>query len=251
MNYLKAYCNLIRKAENRTPPEGYTEKHHTFPKSIFGRNNRVVVLTGREHYIAHALLEKIYIKRYGLKHWKTQKMIHAFWSMNIRKNKLEYHNSILYESSKTNHSRQASKKMKGNTHSLGYTHSKETIEKLIKANIGKKLTEETKKKISNSLKGKEKSPISDETKRKMSKSKKGKKLTDEHKNNLKESWKKRKSKMSEEERKILFGKVKGRCWFYNDELKITGLFDPNNVPMGWTKGRKKFNKKEEIALLQP
>jgi len=37
MNYLKVYCNLIRKAENRTPPEGYTEKHHIFPKSIFGR----------------------------------------------------------------------------------------------------------------------------------------------------------------------------------------------------------------------
>jgi hypothetical protein len=23
MNYLKVYCNLIRKAETRTPPEGY------------------------------------------------------------------------------------------------------------------------------------------------------------------------------------------------------------------------------------
>ena len=64
MNYLKHYCNLIGKAENRTPPEGYTEKHHTFPKSVFGKNNRVVVLTAREHYIAHALLERIYIKRY-------------------------------------------------------------------------------------------------------------------------------------------------------------------------------------------
>ena len=36
MNYLKIYCNLIRKAENRTPPEGYTEKHHTFPKNSCG-----------------------------------------------------------------------------------------------------------------------------------------------------------------------------------------------------------------------
>jgi uncharacterized protein (DUF2147 family) len=100
MNYLRVYCNLIRKAENRTSPEGYTEKHHTFPKSIFGKNNRIVVLTGREHYIAHVLLEKIFIKRYGLKDQKTIKMIYAHISMkasrDILKNK-KYFNSYLYE----------------------------------------------------------------------------------------------------------------------------------------------------------
>ena len=74
MNYLKVYCNLIRKVENRTLPEGYIEKHHIFPKSIFGKNDMIVVLTGREHYIAHILLQKICEKRYGLKHKNTQKM---------------------------------------------------------------------------------------------------------------------------------------------------------------------------------
>jgi hypothetical protein len=97
MNYIKVYCNLIRKAENRTPPEGYTEKHHTFPKSIFGKNNRIVVLTAREHYIAHALLEKICIKRYGLNHWKTKNMVNA---VIIMKGNYEYYNSFLYEQSK-------------------------------------------------------------------------------------------------------------------------------------------------------
>jgi len=100
MNYLKYYCNLIRKAEKRVVPEGYTEKHHTFPKSIFGNNNRIVILTGREHYIAHALLEKIFIERYGLKDRRTIKMITAFWCMNNQKTKNEYLNSYLYESSK-------------------------------------------------------------------------------------------------------------------------------------------------------
>jgi hypothetical protein len=94
MNYLKHYCNLIRKAENRTPPEGYTEKHHTFPKSIFGKNNRVVVLTAREHYIAHTLLERIYIKRYGIKDKRTNQMITAVICM---KGNGEYYNSFLYE----------------------------------------------------------------------------------------------------------------------------------------------------------
>jgi hypothetical protein len=81
MNYLKIYCNLIRKAENRTPPEGYTEKHHTFPKSIFGKNSRIVVLTAREHYVAHFLLYKVCAKRYGKNHSYFKKMQLAFWLM--------------------------------------------------------------------------------------------------------------------------------------------------------------------------
>jgi hypothetical protein len=240
MNYLKVYCNLIRKAENRTSPEGYTEKHHTFPKSIFGNNNRIVVLTAREHYIAHALLEKIYTQRYGLKDQRTIKMTYAFWIMNARKKELNYHNSILYEYSKIHHKEIVSEKMKGNKNALGTVRSKEYIDKLIERNAGRKHKKETKDKISATLKGRKKEPLSDETKRKMSESKKGKKFTDQHKNNLKESWKKRKSKMSEKEKKLFFTTTKGRFWFYNDELKTTGMFNPNEVPIGWIKGRKKF-----------
>jgi hypothetical protein len=109
MNYLRTYCNLIRKAEKR----GYTKKkakkqglyvegHHTFPVSIYGKNKRIVFLTSREHYIAHALLEKAFIRRYGLKDQKTYKMIWAHVSM-IGKNKnieKRYYNSRLYESAR-------------------------------------------------------------------------------------------------------------------------------------------------------
>lgn len=97
MNYLKVYCNLIRKAEDRNPPRGYTEKHHIFPKSIFGNNNRIVILTAREHYIAHALLEKIYIKRYGLTNCNTIKMTYAHTCMKANGN---YVNSYLYENAR-------------------------------------------------------------------------------------------------------------------------------------------------------
>ena len=112
MNYLKHYCNLIRKAENRVPPEGYTEKHHTFPVSIFGKNKRIVVLTAREHYIAHALLEKICIKKYGLEHYKTQKMTYAHLSMNSGENR--YYNSYLYENAKNRHSKNLKNKWNEN-----------------------------------------------------------------------------------------------------------------------------------------
>jgi hypothetical protein len=132
MNYLKVYCNLIRKAENRTPPEGYAEKHHTFPKSIFGSNNRVVILTAREHYVTHLLLRKIFIKRYGLKNWKTIKMINALWWMS--NNTKKYCNSNLYEKLRRNVSEIYSgennpakrddvrKKLKKITSSLGDNH---------------------------------------------------------------------------------------------------------------------------------
>ena len=109
MNYLKVYCNLIRKAENRTLPEGYTEKHHIFPKSIFGKNDKIVVLTGREHYIAHILLQKICERRYGLNHKNTQKMLCAHINM---KSKGRYYNSYLYENAKL----KRSESMRGELH---------------------------------------------------------------------------------------------------------------------------------------
>lgn len=84
------------------PPTGYYEKHHVFPKSIFGKNNSIVKLSARQHYIAHALLEKIYINRYGKNDPKTKKMIHAFFMMNNAKGKGQYRytNSRLFEASK-------------------------------------------------------------------------------------------------------------------------------------------------------
>lgn len=154
MNYLKVYCNLIRKAENRISPEGYTEKHHTFPVSIFGKNNRIVVLTAREHYIAHALLEKICIKRYGLYGYFTKKMIHAHCMMKSG----NYCNSYLYEFTKT----RRSIIMEKNNFRIGKSHTesaKEKIrEKALSRNIdlsgekngmfGKKHTLESRKKMS-------------------------------------------------------------------------------------------------------
>jgi len=43
------------------PATGYVEKHHIIPKSLGGTNNpsNLVVLTGREHWVAHLLLWKI------------------------------------------------------------------------------------------------------------------------------------------------------------------------------------------------
>ena len=89
MNYLRHYTKLIRKAEERRWVKNstltYVEEHHTFPKSVYGGNSRTVLLTGREHFVAHVLLWKGFEKRYGASHWKTIKMALAVTSMGMSK----------------------------------------------------------------------------------------------------------------------------------------------------------------------
>jgi hypothetical protein len=237
MNYLKIYCNLIRKAENRTLPEGYTEKHHTFPKSIFGKNNRIVVLTAREHYIAHALLEKIYIQRYGLKDKKTIKMTYAHIMM---KNN-GYFNSYLYESVKI----RMSKSNRGkNNPFFGKKHSDETKEKLRIARTGKKLSPEMVEKIriknigeKNHFYGKKHSK---EAKIKMGELKKGNKNALGYKM-TEEQIEKRRRKMigrkhSEEHKQKLSQSISGRRW-WNNGIETKMSFDcPGD---GWVLGRAK------------
>lgn len=116
MNYLKHYIQLIRKAKARNINNDVAiEKHHIFPISIYGKNNLVVALTMREHYIAHKLLWKAYNRRYGKDSTKTKKMAMAFHMMVYcigDTNRETIKNSYLYESarlaareSKTNSSR--------------------------------------------------------------------------------------------------------------------------------------------------
>lgn len=79
MNYLRMYVTLMRKCKNRQPPQ-YGEKHHIFPKSIFGKNNNTVVLTYLEHVECHRLLWLGCKQRYGDNHAYTIKMAKAYYS---------------------------------------------------------------------------------------------------------------------------------------------------------------------------
>lgn len=70
--YLKTYEALIIKASSRnldkTKLDYYTEKHHILPKCIGGKdeNSNYVLLTAREHIIAHMLLSKMYPENLSL-----------------------------------------------------------------------------------------------------------------------------------------------------------------------------------------
>ena len=221
MNYLKVYCNLIRKAENRTPPEGYTERHHTFPKSVFGENMRIVILTSREHYIAHALLEKVFIKRYGGNDKKAIKMSYAFWMMNHKRFD-NYRNSKMYETIR----------IKKSSLRKGYKHTEESKKKIsesrkgqVSPNKGKPMNLEQKIKLSEAHKGKlspkKGIPISEEQKIKISETLKGTKQSEETKKKRADNLRGR--KRSEETRKRMSEATKGKPKSEEHKKKLSEL----------------------------
>jgi hypothetical protein len=170
MNYLRTYCNLIRKAEQRGYAKKkakelgvYVEGHHTFPVSIFGKNKRLVYLTAREHYVAHALLERICIQRYGKEHWKTYKMTNAHIIMGGRG---KYKNSYIYEEARKRYSENRTgvpmkeeSKLKLRNYRLGTKQSPEVTEIVRRKNTGKKRTQEQRDRMSRVQKSLKKIPI--------------------------------------------------------------------------------------------
>jgi ribosomal protein S27AE len=87
--YSKWYFNLMHKARNRKSFNGYSETHHVIPRSLGGSNDKsnLVVLTAKEHYIAHALLWKMDFSKSD-----HIKMNHAFNAMCITKNSKKHGN---------------------------------------------------------------------------------------------------------------------------------------------------------------
>ena len=87
VNYLKHYIKLMRKAETRgwakKSAPCYVEEHHIFIRAIFGENDRVIYLTAKEHVLAHLLLFKGYLKRYGRHNRKTWKVATAATAMGM------------------------------------------------------------------------------------------------------------------------------------------------------------------------
>lgn len=95
MNYLSIYDSIINRAqsENRRRKSKidktyiYYESHHIIPKCLGGTNdkNNLVLLTAREHFLAHQLLVKIYPNRYKLIF--ALRMMTASSTKHVRNNK--------------------------------------------------------------------------------------------------------------------------------------------------------------------
>jgi len=210
VNYLITYVRLMRKAQTRQIKLNVYEKHHVFPKSIYGKNNYVVELTPREHYIAHALLYKALAKRYGPNDYRSIKMTRAFLYMHVKSScHYERHiNSKLYERLRTIFS----ESIRGERHPM----------------FGRSLSIEARRKISIFHTGK---ITSEETRRKMSKSALGKTHSERARRKVSEANTGRVP--SEQTRRKLSEIAKGRTW-YTDGKESAFCFE---CPEGYYKGR--------------
>lgn len=101
MNYKRIYDQLVAKAKvrglDKSEVEGYFEKHHILPRCQGGGDEKenLVLLTAREHYIAHILLWKIYPN--------DPNLFHAAWMMSNRS--LQNRNSRVYAMLREEHAR--------------------------------------------------------------------------------------------------------------------------------------------------
>ena len=173
MDHSLIYNQIINRARSRSI-EGYTEKHHIVPKCLGGSNDKsnIVRLTGREHYIVHQLLVKIYPNNRGL--------IYALHAMSVFKNASDgmlvgRSKNKRYSWVREKHAKQVSLDRKGKT---GYKQTEEHRNKCTQSRIGIKR--------------------SDETRQRMSNAKKGKVFSEEHKTNISISMKARNQSTSEE-----------------------------------------------------
>ena len=130
MNYRHIYMKIITKAKEEMcqgirvkDNRNYYERHHILPKSLFPlwvkRKSNIALLTAREHFFCHQLLDKIY---------PNSKMFIGLWRLS-NDNKHKYLSSKEYERLKQKYSKFMSELHKGQP----------------SKNKGKKLSEEHKK----------------------------------------------------------------------------------------------------------
>lgn len=87
MDYEKIYAQLIEhRKQNKIVDKSISiERHHIKPKKIYPElakdKDNIVTLTYKEHFLAHHLLFKIYLNKFGKHDKRTIKMAYAFKRM--------------------------------------------------------------------------------------------------------------------------------------------------------------------------
>lgn len=227
MNYKRIYDKIIEKRRDNFP-EGYSETHHILPRSLGGKDNEdnLVLLTAREHYLAHALLVKIYEEH----SWEWYKMVYAFSMMQMTNQHQKRYTSHLYEYHRQKVSK-AGKMKTGNFHN----------------NYGRIWINDG---TSNKMVDEESIPIgwikgrlphlNEESKKRISKANSKRIITDEYRVNLsKNNFSKKDPKKQKEHAKMAGSKKKGkgkRMWITNGCNNILHRKE-DVIPEGYYKGR--------------
>lgn len=250
MNYKYHYDSLIcsRKGLPRVKGEGvYYERHHIVPRSMGGsdESSNLILLTGREHYIAHLLLWKMHPDSFAMQN--------AFMIMCNKK--VSKVNSRLYDRLKSDFSKYMTENRSGeNHHMYGKNISDEHKELLRQAQLGRVQDPETVAKRVSKTKGQKRT---EEQRARMSKAQKSlnRKMSEEHKKYLSElsmgrrysdesyarGAAKRKElgyKMSDENKKYLSELFTGRKMSEDSIAKMREAAEKYNYP--WT-NRKHIN----------
>ena len=142
MNYEKIYYDLVLNAKLYPKINNYYENHHILPRSLGGCDSptNIVRFTGRQHYIAHWLLYKIY---------KTWNMAEAWRMMTvISPDHNNRYTSYTFELAR----------LTANMYRIGQKRTDETKMKIGLKSKGRKHSDETIKKIRDKLKNRIMSP---------------------------------------------------------------------------------------------
>lgn len=155
MNYKRIYDEIISNAKSRglkkSKLQGYFEKHHIVPKCLGGlnKNSNYVLLTGREHYLCHWLLWKLYTGNKSLffayKALSNMSKHGRLSSKQYEKLKIEHSKlcSIIHSGKTISESQIEAIKLKN----TGRIFSKSHKLKLRKAKLGIRFTDEHKEKL--------------------------------------------------------------------------------------------------------
>ena len=124
----------------------YCEEHHIVPRSLGGYDTKenLVLLTAREHFVAHLLLAKIYLTEKGVESKEYRKMTYALWYLLGKHNgKKIMISSRKYAKLKQDFSKVNSREHSGSKHwNFGRHWSEETKDKIRRAHIGMKVKPE-------------------------------------------------------------------------------------------------------------
>lgn len=155
MDYQRLYDSLCLRGQSSRLLTGYTEKHHIIPKCMGGTNDKanLTILTGKEHFICHRLLVKIYPHNNKLQFalWRMVNGRGIFLQGKSRGYKIT---PAVYETCRikmaekvrilnTGYKHTLESKQKMSEFRIGTKQSLETIERRRQAHLGRKNTKET------------------------------------------------------------------------------------------------------------